>query len=96
MCRGQLPCKVSYSQLKCTLFLDSTLISTRRKILTKSVEPELKVKGTGSRCVLEECFKDNYYARFYTPSHHCAEVNITPALGEITTACKVGQANWVI
>ena len=25
-----------------------------------------------------------------------AEVDITLALGEITTACNVGQANWVI
>ena len=25
----------------------------------------MKVKGTGSRCLLEECVKDNYYARFH-------------------------------
>ena len=25
-----------------------------------------------------------------------AEVDIAPALGEITTACNVGQANWVM
>ena len=29
------------------------------------------VKGTSSWCVLEECVKDNYYARFHTPSYHC-------------------------
>ena len=28
------------------------------------MEREIKVKGTGSRCLLEECVKDNYYARF--------------------------------
>ena len=40
---------------KWTLFLDSTWIfSTRHNILTKSVEREMKVKGTGSRCLLEE------------------------------------------
>ena len=31
---------------------------TRHKILTKSVEREIKVKGTRSRCLLEECVKD--------------------------------------
>ena len=36
--------------------------------LTKSVEREIKVKGTGSRCLLEECVKDNYHARFHP---HC-------------------------
>ena len=45
-----------------TNFLDST------KILTKSVERELKVKGTGSRFLLKECVKDNYYARFHPHS----------------------------
>ena len=25
---------------------------------------EIKVKGTGSKCLLEECVKDNYYAGF--------------------------------
>ena len=49
---------------KCTLFLDA-------KFLTMSVECEMKVKGTGSRCRLEECVKDNYYARFYFHSYHC-------------------------
>ena len=40
----------------------------RRKILTKSVERELKVKGTGSRFLLIECVKDNYSARFHPHS----------------------------
>ena len=39
-----------------------------REILTKSVEHEIKVKGTRSRCLLEECVKDNYYARFHPHS----------------------------
>ena len=30
----------------------------------------MKVKGTGSWCVLEEYVKDNYYARFSDPSYH--------------------------
>ena len=41
---------------------------TRHKILTKSVEREIKVKGIRSRCLLEECVKDNYYARFHPHS----------------------------
>ena len=65
---------------KCTLFLDSTLIfQTRRKILTKSLEREMKVKGTGSRCLLEECVKDNHYARFHPHSYHCCkELSLFP------------------
>ena len=43
-------------------FLDST------QILTKSVERKLKVKSTGSRFLLQECVKDNYYARFHPHS----------------------------
>ena len=38
------------------------------KNLTKLVEREMKVKGTGSRCLLEECVKENYYARFHPHS----------------------------
>ena len=34
----------------------------------------MKVKGTGSRCLLEECVKDNYYARFHPHSYHCCKV----------------------
>ena len=47
----------------------------RRKILTKSLEREMKVKGTGSRCLLEVCVTGNYYARFHTPSYHCYRVS---------------------
>ena len=43
-------------------FLDLT------KILTKSVELKLKVKGTGLRFLLQECVKDNCYARFHPHS----------------------------
>ena len=43
---------------KCTLILES-------------VEREMKVKGTGSRCLLQECVKDKYYARFHLHSYHC-------------------------
>ena len=43
-------------------FLDST------QNIDKSVERELKVKGTGSRFLLKECVKDNYYARFHPHS----------------------------
>ena len=30
----------------------------------------MKVKGTGSRCVLVEHVKGNYYARFHNPSYN--------------------------
>ena len=51
-------------------FLDLT------KILTESVKREMKVKGTGSRCLLQECVKDKYYARFHLHSYHyCREMN---------------------
>ena len=38
--------------------------------LTKSVEHEIYVKGTRSRCILEGHAKDNIYARFHTSSYH--------------------------
>ena len=31
----------------------------------------MQVKGTRSWCMLGECFKGNYYARFHTQSYHC-------------------------
>ena len=41
----------------------------------------MKVKGTGSRCLLEECVKDNYYARFHPHSYHCCkEMKFNPRL----------------
>ena len=49
--------------------------------MTKSVEREMKVKGTGSRCLLEECVKDNYYAKFHPHSYHCCrEMNFISSL----------------
>ena len=35
---------------------------------TKSMDREIKVKVSGSRCVFEGYVKDNYYARFHTHS----------------------------
>ena len=43
---------------------------SQHKILTKSMECEIKVKGTGSRCLLVEYVKNNYYARYHNPSYH--------------------------
>ena len=41
----------------------------------------MKFKGTGSRCLLEECVKDNYYARFHPHSYHCCkEMKFIPRL----------------
>ena len=41
----------------------------------------MKVKGTGSRCLLEEYVKDNYYARFHPHSYHCCkEMKFIPRL----------------
>ena len=60
--------KLTFSRLDVN-FLDST------QNFDKSVEREIKVKGTGSRCLLEVCVKGNYYARFYTPSYHCYRVS---------------------
>ena len=33
----------------------------------------MQVKGTGSWCMLEECVKDNYYARFILTAITAAE-----------------------
>ena len=53
----------------------------RCKILTQSVEREMKVKCTRSRCLLEGCVKDNYYARFHLHSYHCCrEMNFISRL----------------
>ena len=38
------------------------------KIHTKTMDCEIKVKVSGSRCVFEGYVKDNYYARFHTHS----------------------------
>ena len=42
--------------------------SRQRKILTNSMEREIKVKGTRSWCVLEE--KEKFYAKFHTHNYH--------------------------
>ena len=50
---------------KCTLFLDSTL----------------NFDKVGGACLLEECVKDNYYARFHLHSYHCCrEMNFISRL----------------
>ena len=68
--QGQLLCKVSSSPY----FYTWCKFSRWRNILTKTVEREMKFKGAESRCLLEECVKGNYYARFHTPSYHCCRV----------------------
>ena len=41
----------------------------------------MKVKGTRSRCLLQECVKDKYYARFHLHSYHCCrEINFISRL----------------
>ena len=41
----------------------------------------MMVKCTRSRCLLEECVKDNYYARFHPQSYHCCkEMKFIPRL----------------
>ena len=41
--------------------------------IDKALEREMKVKSTGSRCLLEMCVKDNNYARFRPHSYHCCK-----------------------
>ena len=56
-------------------FLDST------QNIDKVSGYEMKVKCIGSRCLLEECVKDNYYARFHLHSYHCCrEMNFISRL----------------
>ena len=38
--------------------------------MTKSLEREIYLKGTGSKCVREEYVEDIYYAMFDTRSYH--------------------------
>ena len=72
--------------------------SRQHKILTKSVEHEMSVKGIWSWCVLEEYVKDNYYARFHTHSYRelhfnsRLDVNFAKASG----ARNVGQGHQVM
>ena len=59
------------------------------------------VKGTGSWCVLEECVKDNYYARFNTHRYHCYRelhfnFRLDVNLAKVSGAGNVGQGHQVI
>ena len=56
--------------LRLAAITDVEKTKLRRKICQKSVDREIWVKVSGSRCVLEGYVKDNYYARFETPSYH--------------------------
>ena len=38
--------------------------------MTKLLEREIKVKGTGSQCMLEKYVENNYYTTFDTRSYH--------------------------
>ena len=50
-------------------------------LILESVEREMKVKGTRSRCLLQECVNDKYYARFHLQSYHCCrEMNFISRL----------------
>ena len=52
--------------------------NSRCEILTKSMEHEMKIKGTRLWCMLEEYDKDNYCARFHTCSNqYCRETHST-------------------
>ena len=61
--------------------LDVNFPDSTQNMLTKSLEREMKVKGTGSRWLLEGCVKDIYYARFHPHSYHCCkEIKFIPRL----------------
>ena len=93
VCQGQLlmqafiPTATTVAE-KCTLFLVFNKVGEMHfisrldaKYWTRSVEREMKVKGTGSRCLLGECVKDNYCARFHLHSYHCCrEMNFISRL----------------
>ena len=67
----------------------------------------MKVKCTRSRCLLEGCVKDNYYARFHLHSYHCCremnfisrlDVNFpdsTQNIDKVTGAWNEGQGHRV-
>ena len=50
-----------------------------------------KVKSTWSWCVLKECVKHNYVARFHTPSYTAEKCTIFPRLN-----IKFWQSRWSI
>ena len=53
---------------------------------------EMKVKGTGSCCLLVEYVKDNYYARFHDPRYHrYRERHFSILLG-----VKFRQSQWSV
>ena len=58
----------------------------------QSMEREILVKGTGSRCVLEEYVKDNYYARLNDPSLHGYRERYFSILLDV----KFGQSQWSV
>ena len=78
-----------------------------RKIMTKSLERDIKVKSTKSYCVLEYV-EDNYYARFDTRSYHpLREIHFNARLDinntkldedqdKVTRAQNLGQGHQVI
>ena len=43
---------------------------TKLQLNFDSMNREIYVKGTGSRCLLEVYVKDNYYAKFHSHSYH--------------------------
>ena len=67
----------------------------------------MKVKGTGSRCLLQECVKDKYYARFHLHSYHCCRemnfisilnvnfLDLTQNIDKVSGACIESQGHRV-
>ena len=86
VCQGQLLCKVSSSQLP-LLQRNEVYSQTWRNFLDSTQNID-KVGGawnegqvTRSRCLLEGCVKNNYYARFHLHSYHyCREMNFISRL----------------
>ena len=59
----------------------------------------MKVKGTGSRCLPEECVKDNYYARFHLYSYHCCrEMNFISRLNVnfLDSTQNIDKVRWSV
>ena len=63
---GQGACLKGMSR---TITMQGSTLAEKTKTI-KSMDHEIWVKGTGSRCVLEGYVKDNYYARFHTHSYN--------------------------
>ena len=87
VCHGQLPCKVSSSQLP-LLQRNELYFKTQRKFSrldTKYWQSQWSWnEGQGHRVkvpLLKECVKDNYYARFHLHCYHCCrEMNFISRL----------------